>query len=88
MNIESLKRIALKDAKEYGAEKVYAICESDTEYICCVCDSFNEWDPFVTDFSYIAIDKNDISKRRKGDFDEEIWESNNKPKLIYKEAKR
>lgn len=38
MNIESLKQIALKDAKEYGAEKVYAILESDTEYFACVCD--------------------------------------------------
>lgn len=88
MNIESLKQIALKDAKEYGAEKIYAIFETDTEYLCCVCDSYNTWDPFVTDFSYIAISKNDISKRRKCDFDEKIWESNNKPKMIYKEAKR
>lgn len=86
MDIESIKQITLKDTKEYGAEKVYAIFESDTEYLACVCDSHNFWDSFVTDFSDIAIDKNDFSKRRKGDFTEEIWESNNKPKIIYKEA--
>lgn len=86
MDIESLKQITLKDAKKYGAEKVYAIFESDKEYICCVCDSHNTWDSFVTEFSYIAINKNDISKRRKGGFYEEIWESNNKPKMIYEEA--
>ncbi|MCR5772741.1 MAG: hypothetical protein K6G87_16085 [Butyrivibrio sp.] len=76
----------MEEVKEYGSVKVYAIYESDTEYLACVCDLYNEWDPFLTDFSYVAIDKNDISKRRKGDFDEEIWESNNKPKIIYKEA--